>query len=69
MGDGDARVKRTWKLAIAIDIRELFTGRLTHDTGVRHEGLSRAFELLTLLPDDFLVDGRGNEPPQQREGW
>lgn len=32
------------------------------------EGLSRAFELLTFLPDDFLVDGRGDEPPQQREG-
>ncbi|MCF8083658.1 MAG: type II toxin-antitoxin system VapB family antitoxin [Deltaproteobacteria bacterium] len=32
------------------------------------EGLSRAFELLTRLPDDFLADGRKDEPPQQREG-
>ncbi|MFP4086911.1 MAG: antitoxin [Desulfobacteraceae bacterium] len=32
------------------------------------EGLSRAFELLTCLPDDFLADGRKDEPPQQREG-
>ena len=32
------------------------------------EGLSRAFELLTHLPVDFFADGRGDEPPQQREG-
>lgn len=31
-------------------------------------GLSRAFELLTHLPDDFFPDGRKDEPPQHREG-
>jgi antitoxin VapB len=31
-------------------------------------GLSRAFELLTDLPDDFLAHGRKDFPPQQREG-
>ena len=32
------------------------------------KGLARAFELLTCLPDDFLVDGRQDTPPQHREG-
>lgn len=31
-------------------------------------GLARAFELLTNLPDDFLVEGRRDTPPQHREG-
>ena len=31
------------------------------------EGLVRAFELLTRLPDDFLPDGRQDSPPQHRE--
>lgn len=31
-------------------------------------GLSRAFELLTRLPDDFLAEGRQDEPPQHRDG-
>jgi antitoxin VapB len=31
-------------------------------------GLSRAFELLTELPDDFLLNGRQDGPPQQRDG-
>ncbi|MFH1983073.1 MAG: type II toxin-antitoxin system VapB family antitoxin [Pseudomonadota bacterium] len=31
-------------------------------------GLARAFELLTDLPEDFLADGRGDTPPQDREG-
>ena len=29
--------------------------------------LSRAFELLTELSDDFMVDGRDDTPPQRRE--
>ena len=32
------------------------------------EGLARAFELLTNLPDDFLADGRQDMPPQHRKG-
>ena len=31
-------------------------------------GLGRAFELLTSLPDDFMAEGRQDEPPQKREG-
>lgn len=34
----------------------------------RAPGLARAFELLASLPDDFLADGRGDAPPQEREG-
>jgi antitoxin VapB len=30
-------------------------------------GLSRAFELLTSLPEDFLLEGRNDALPQQRE--
>jgi antitoxin VapB len=30
-------------------------------------GLSRAFELLSQLPDDFLADGRKDGLPQHRE--
>ena len=32
------------------------------------QGLARAFELLTELPDDFLAEGRKDELPQHREG-
>jgi len=32
------------------------------------KGLSRAFELLTELPDDFLNEERLDLPPQEREG-
>jgi len=32
------------------------------------KGLTRAFELLTNLPDDFLAEGRQDTPPQHREG-
>jgi len=32
------------------------------------EGLTRAFELLTELPDDFFAEGRQDPPPQGREG-
>lgn len=31
-------------------------------------GLTRAFEILTQLPEDFLSDGRGDDLPQEREG-
>lgn len=31
------------------------------------KGLGRAFDLLASLPDDFLIDGRQDEKPQQRE--
>lgn len=32
------------------------------------QNLSRAFELLTQLPDDFLPNGREQLPVQEREG-
>ena len=32
------------------------------------KGLSRAFELLSNLPDDFFAEGRQDMPPQHREG-
>jgi antitoxin VapB len=32
------------------------------------EGLVRAFEILSELPDDFLSVGRDDTPPQEREG-
>jgi len=31
------------------------------------QGLTRAFELLSDLPDDFLAEGRQDSPPQTRE--
>ena len=31
------------------------------------EGLTRAFELLAGLPDDFFSEGREDDPPQDRE--
>jgi antitoxin VapB len=34
----------------------------------RAEGLVRAFEILADLPDDFLPEGRGDTPPQERNG-
>lgn len=32
------------------------------------QGLTRAFELLASLPDDFLAEGRQDALPQPREG-
>ena len=32
------------------------------------KGLTRAFDLLSDLPDDFFAEGRQDTPPQQREG-
>jgi antitoxin VapB len=32
------------------------------------KGLSRAFDLLAALPDDFMADGRDDTPPQERDG-
>ena len=31
------------------------------------KGLSAAFHLLTDMPDDFMNDGREDNPPQERE--
>ena len=31
-------------------------------------GLSRAFDLLAAMPDDFLADGRRDDPPHKRKG-
>ena len=31
-------------------------------------GLARAFDILTSLPDDFMADGRTDNPPQSRKG-
>jgi antitoxin VapB len=30
-------------------------------------GMSRAFELLASLPEDFFAEGRRDEPPQRRK--
>jgi antitoxin VapB len=30
--------------------------------------LSRAYELLRSMPEDFFADGRKDDPPQEREG-
>jgi antitoxin VapB len=32
------------------------------------QGLARAFEILAELPADLLPEGRGDTPPQEREG-
>lgn len=32
-------------------------------------GLTRAFKLLTQMPDDFMKDGREDDLPQEREGF
>lgn len=34
----------------------------------RTRGLGGAFELLASLPDDFMADGRKDDPPQKRKG-
>ena len=34
----------------------------------RAQGLVRAFDLLTSLPDDFLAEGRKDALPQRRKG-
>ena len=34
----------------------------------RAHGMTRAFDLLTNLPDDFLTEGRKDAPPQSRKG-
>jgi antitoxin VapB len=33
----------------------------------KSKGLSRAFELLASLPEDFMAEGRRDAPPQRRE--
>jgi len=33
------------------------------------QSLSKAFELLTAFPDDFMGDGKQDEYPQDREGF
>ncbi len=33
------------------------------------KGLTKAFELLTTLPEDFYAEGRKDTPPQHREGF
>lgn len=35
----------------------------------RPRNLGRAFELLASLPEDFMAEGRQDDPPQQREGF
>ncbi len=32
------------------------------------KGMTRAFDLLAGLPDDFMADGRQDAPPQKRKG-
>ena len=32
------------------------------------KGLARALEIIASLPDDFLADGRKDDPPQERKG-
>lgn len=33
------------------------------------QNLAAAFDLLTSMPDDFMVDGREDTLPQTRENW
>lgn len=33
----------------------------------REKGLARAFDILANLPDDVLLDGRNDTPPQSRD--
>jgi antitoxin VapB len=34
----------------------------------KQKGLTRAFEILANLPDDFFSEGREDAPPQKRQG-
>lgn len=40
---------------------EIVLREKAHDMG-------RAFELIANLPEDFMADGRGDDPPQRRKG-
>ncbi len=33
------------------------------------QNLSQAYQLLTQMPEDFMQDGRHDEPPQNREAF
>ena len=56
------------EFAVTSKVLEIF--RRGDEIGLREpaKGLSRAFELLASLPDDFFVEGRHDTPPQHREG-
>jgi len=34
----------------------------------KQKGLTRAFEIIVNLPDDFMSEGRKDTPPQERNG-
>ena len=33
------------------------------------ENLGKAFELFTEMPEDFMIDGRGDDEPQNRDAF
>ena len=33
------------------------------------ENLGKAFELFTEMPEDFMIDGRGDDEPQKRDAF
>lgn len=52
------------------DVREVEILRRGDEVILRRipTNLTAAFDLLAGLPDDFMVDGRGDTAPQEREG-
>lgn len=53
------------------DVREVEIFRRGDEIVLRrpHSSLTAAFDLLASLPDDFMAEGRCDEPPQPREDW
>lgn len=52
-----------------VDVKELEIFRRGDEIVLRKstQGLARAFEILAELPDDFMSDGRRDDPPQSRD--
>ncbi len=51
------------------DVKEVEIFRRGDEIVLRkpRRNLARAFELLTSMPEDFMADGRKDDPPQERE--
>ena len=51
------------------DVKEVEIFRRGEEIVLRkpRRNLGRAFDALAALPDDFMADGRQDEPPQERE--
>lgn len=54
---------------LSVDRVEIF--RRGDEIVLREKPVNAAeiFDALTQLPDDFMVDGRDDQPPQEREGF